>query len=57
MMNQIENNTADEDLLNFAKDDLIKVLGDEYNRKKKKIANMDSLMNMRTRATYQFQHV
>ena len=47
---QIESNSADEDLLNFAKDDLIKVLGDEYNKKKKKVANMDSLMDMRTRA-------
>ena len=44
----IAENTADEDLLNFAKDDLIKVLGDEYNKKKKKVANMDSLMEMRT---------
>ena len=37
--------------MTFAKDDLIKVLGDEYNKKKKKIASMDSLMDMRTKAT------
>ena len=52
----IKNDVADEDLLSAAKEDLVKVLGSEYNKVKKKTADELDLVALRFAPSTQQQY-